>query len=119
METADYRSITLYGVHDRITEEGALEIEAAMQYFDNFKSDFILAKLFKQTNSNSAHHYIVSARKHYEKYRSSIKKVYRLFGKQNISWRINWYKAHGETPCASYLLNLPVSKEDTEECVNI
>ena len=40
MEIRDYRSTNnLYSVYDRITEEGAVEIEAAIKYFKSFKSN--------------------------------------------------------------------------------
>ena len=45
MEIRDYRNITLRGVYDYITEEGAVEIEAAIKYFKSFKSNLITARI--------------------------------------------------------------------------
>ena len=125
MEIRDFRSITMYGVHDRITKEGASEIESAMQHFKSFKSNLVTARLLKEEGKesdelrylNGARRQLVIARQHYTSYYKCMKKILQLFGK-NISWRIDWYKAHGETPTAAYLYNLPVSKEDTEAWLN-
>ena len=123
MEIRDYRNITLCGNY--ITEEGAVEIAAAIKYFKSFKSNLVTARLLKEEGKESdepryldgARRHLAIARQHYTSYYKCMKKILQLFGK-NISWRIDWYKAHGETPTAAYLYNLPVSKEDTEAWLN-
>ena len=119
MEVIDYRSITRYGIYDYITEEGALKIELAMKYFDDFKNEINVAKMFKKDNDapKYVHRHLAIARQSYKSYCECMKKIHQLFGK-DINWRIDWYKAHGEIPTAKYLYNLPVSKEDTEAWLN-
>ena len=125
MEIRDYRNITLRGVYDYITEEGAVEIEAAIKYFESFKSNLVTARILKEEGKESdepryldgARRHLACARQSYKSYRKCMKKIHQLFGK-DINWRIDWYKAHGEIPTAAYLYNLPVSKEDTEAWLN-
>ena len=126
MEIRDYRSTNnLYGVCDRITEEGAVEIKAAIKYFNSFKSNLITARLLKEEGKESdepryldgAHRHLAFARQAYVSYRNCLEKIHKLFG-ENINWRIDWYKQHEEIPTVAYLYNLPVSKEDTEAWLN-
>ena len=117
MEIRDYRNITLRGVYDYITEEGAVEIEAAIKYFESFKSNLVKARILKEEGLDGARRHLACARQSYKSYRKCMKKIHQLFGK-DINWRIDWYKAHGEIPTAAYLYNLPVSKEDTEAWLN-